>query len=58
MLIGPLALPLLLLLPNLQRKDPRDPEGDKRPTDRIGAAKPAVQGNPDPSQLNVSFSFH
>jgi hypothetical protein len=53
-LIGPLAFPLLFLLPNLQRKDPQGPEGEKRPTD---ATRPVIQGNPDPSHLKMSSSF-
>jgi MFS family permease len=56
-LIGPLAFPLLLLLPNLQRKDPNGPEGEQRPAEVIGAAKPVIRGNPDPGRLNISFSF-
>jgi MFS family permease len=56
-LIGPLAFPLLLLLPNLQRKDPDGPEGEQRPLEAIGAAKPGIQGNPGPAHLHMSFSF-
>jgi hypothetical protein len=56
-LIGPLAFPLLLLLPNLRRKDPSGPEGGKRPAEAIGAVKPVTQGNPDPNHLNMSFAF-
>jgi MFS family permease len=56
-LIGPLAFPLLFLLPNLQRKDPGSPEGEQRPTEVTGAAKPVIQGNSDPGRLNISFSF-
>jgi MFS family permease len=56
-LIGPLALPLLFLLPNLQRRDPGDPEGEQRPTDATRATKPAVQGHPDPGRLEMPFSF-
>jgi hypothetical protein len=52
-LLGPLAFPLLLLLPNLQREDPQGPEGEQRPAD----VKSAIQGDPDPSRLNMSFSF-
>jgi len=36
-LIGPLALPLLLLLPNLHRKDPKGPKGEKRPAQLLEA---------------------
>jgi hypothetical protein len=56
-LIGPPAFPLLFLLPNLQRKDPGDPEGGQRPADAIGAAKRGIPGNPNPRHLNMSFSF-
>jgi hypothetical protein len=54
-LIGPLALPLLFLLPN-HRKDPEGPQGEKRSTEVIGAVKPVIQGNPDPNLLNMSFA--
>jgi MFS family permease len=56
-LIGPLAFLLLFLLPNLRRTEPGSPEGGKRPTELIGAAKPVIQGNPEPSHLDMSFSF-
>jgi hypothetical protein len=56
-LIGPLVFPLLFLLPNLQRKDPSDPEGEQRLADATRAAKPVIQGHPDPSYLKMSFSF-
>jgi MFS family permease len=55
-IIGPLALPLLFLLPNPQRKDPEGPKGEKRPTDVISAGRPVIQGNADPDQLNLSFA--
>lgn len=54
--IGPLAIPLLFLLPNLHREDPNGPEGEKRPEDVIGAEKPVIQGSPDPSRLNMSLA--
>jgi MFS family permease len=55
-LIGPLALPLLFLLPNLHRKDPGGPKGGQRHADATGAAKPVIQGNPDPRHLDMSFA--
>lgn len=58
-LIGPLALPLLFLLPDLQRKDPKDPKcptGGKPPADAIAAVKPVIQGSPDPSRPHMSFA--
>lgn len=55
-ILGPLALPLLFLLPNLQRGDPEGPKGEKRPTEMIGAAKPVIQGKADPDHLNLSFA--
>jgi MFS family permease len=54
-LIGPLALPLLFLLPKLHRRDPNVPKGDNG-TDVIGAVKPAMQRNPDLSHRNMSFA--
>jgi hypothetical protein len=54
-LIGPLAFPLLLLLPNLQHKDPQGPEGEQPPAGATRAIKPAVQGNPDPGRVDMSF---
>jgi hypothetical protein len=56
-LFGPLAFPLLFLLPNLHRGDPQGPEGEQRPADATCTVKSAVQDNPDPSRLNMSFSF-
>jgi MFS family permease len=59
-LIGPLALPLLYLLPNLHRRDPQGPErpnGEKRRAERIGAVKPVIHGNPDPSRLDMAFAW-
>jgi hypothetical protein len=56
-LIGPLAFPLLLLLPSLQRNDPGDPKGEQRPAEVVGAAEPVIRGNPDPGRLSLSFSF-
>jgi MFS family permease len=53
--IGPLALPLLLLLPNLHRQDPKGPKGEKGPAD-VGAVKPVIRGNPNQSHLNMSFA--
>jgi hypothetical protein len=55
-IIGPLALPLLFLLPNLHRKDPDDPRGEGRPAGAGGAARPAIPSNPDRSQLDMSFA--
>jgi hypothetical protein len=55
-MIGPLALPLLFLLPNLHR-DPQGPKGEKRPAERIGAVKPVIQGNPDPGHLDIAFAW-
>jgi hypothetical protein len=43
LLIGPLALPLLFLLPNLDRKDPEDPKGERR-----GKACNPKQSGPGP----------
>jgi MFS family permease len=54
-LIGPLALPLLFLLPNL-RKDPNGPKGKNGPANVTGAATPAMQRNPEPSHRNMSFA--
>jgi MFS family permease len=56
-LIGPLALPLLLLLPNLNRGDTRGPRGEKHPAERIGAVKPVTQGDPDPGHLDMAFAW-
>jgi hypothetical protein len=53
LLIGPLALPLLFLLPNLDRKDPEDPKGDRRAAGASGAVRPAIQSNPDPGHLDM-----
>jgi MFS family permease len=53
-LIGPLALPLLFLLPNLHRKDPDGPQGKNGPAHVTGAATPAIRRNPEPS--NMSFA--
>jgi hypothetical protein len=53
-LLGPLALPLLFLLPNLRRRDPGGPNGEKR-ADVIDAVKPAIPGNPNPSHFRMSF---
>jgi MFS family permease len=55
-LIGPLAFPLLFLLPNLQRRDPQGPNGVRRPTERIGAVTPGIPGNRDSGQLGMSFA--
>jgi hypothetical protein len=58
-LIGPLALPLLFLLPNLRCKDPKDPErpkGEKHPAETTGAVKPATQGNLDPGHFDMAFT--
>jgi MFS family permease len=55
-LIGPLALPLLFLLPNLQRSDPQGPNGERRAAETTGAGRPMIQGNADPDQLNLSFA--
>jgi hypothetical protein len=55
-IIGPLALPLLFLLPNLQRRDPDGPKGEKRPAEMISTGRPVIQGNADPDQLNLSFA--
>ena len=52
-ILGPLALPLLFLLPKLQHGDPEGPNGEKRPS---GAVKPVSPGNADPGQLNLSFA--
>jgi MFS family permease len=52
-IVGPLALPLLFLLPNLKRGDPEGPNGEKRPS---GAVKPVLPGNADPGRLNLSFA--
>jgi hypothetical protein len=49
--LGPLALPLLFLLPNLRRRDTGGPEGEKRPAD---VAKPLVQDDPNPSRLSFA----
>jgi len=54
--IGPLALPLLFLLPNLQRKDFGGPKGERRPAGVSDVAKPAIQSNPDPGHLDMSFA--
>ena len=54
-LLGPLALPLLFLLPNLRRKDPGDPKGEQRPADAIGAPKPVMTGKPDSSRLDCGL---
>jgi MFS family permease len=54
--IGPLAIPLLFLLPNLHRNDPEDPKGERRPAGVSGTAKPAIQSNPDRSHLDMSFA--
>jgi MFS family permease len=51
-ILGPLALPLLLLLPKLQHGEPAGPNGEKRP---CGPEKPVLPGNADPGQLNLSF---
>jgi MFS family permease len=51
-ILGPLALPLLFLLPNLQRGDTEGPNGEKRPS---GAVKPVIPGNADPGQFNLSL---
>jgi MFS family permease len=55
-LIGPLAFPLLFLLPNLHAKDPEGPAGDKRPANVTDAVTPAIQRNPEPSRRNMSFA--
>jgi hypothetical protein len=55
-IIGPLALPLLFLLPNPQRKDPEGPNGEKRPSEMISAGRPVTPSNPDPDQFNLSFA--
>jgi hypothetical protein len=52
-IIGPLALPLLFLLPKLQHGDPEGPKSEKRPS---GAVKPVMEGESDPGQLNLSFA--
>jgi hypothetical protein len=49
-ILGPLALPLLFLLPNLQHGDPEGPKGEKRASD---VARPVIDA--DPGQLNMSF---
>ena len=51
-ILGPLAFPLLFLLPKLEHGDHADPNGEKRPS---GAEKPVLPGNADPGQLNLSF---
>jgi MFS family permease len=55
-LIGPLALPLLFLLPNLRRKDTSGPNGKNGPANVIGAVTPAIQRNPEPSHRNMSVA--
>jgi hypothetical protein len=55
-ILGPLALPLLFLLPKLQHGDPEGPKGEKRPAEMIGAAKPVIPDHPDPNPLNLSFA--
>ncbi len=55
-LIGPLALPLLFLLPNLHRRDPEGPKGEKRPAETIGAGRPVVRGNSGPGHLDMSLA--
>jgi hypothetical protein len=55
-IIGPFALPLVLLFPNLHGRDPQDPTGEKRPADLTAAAKPVIPGDSDPSHLNKSFA--
>jgi hypothetical protein len=55
-IVGPLALPLLFLLPNLKRGDPEGPKGEKRPAEMIGAAKPVIEGKADSGQLDLSFA--
>ena len=54
--VGPFALPLLFLFPNLHGKDPSGPNGENPPSDVIGAVKPMIPGNPDPGRHNVSFA--
>ena len=50
-ILGPLALPLLLLLPNLRRADPGDPQGEKPSAE---AAKHLAQDDRNPSQLSFA----
>jgi hypothetical protein len=52
--IGPFALPLLFLFPNLRGRDPKGPSGENRPADVISAVKPVIPG--DPGHLNMSFA--
>jgi MFS family permease len=55
-LIGPLALPLLFLLPNLRREDPNGPQGKNGPANVTGALTPATQRNPEPGHRDMSFA--
>jgi MFS family permease len=55
-LIGPLALPLLFLLPNLRAKDPEGPKGENGSADAIGTVKPAIQRNALLSRRNMAFA--
>ena len=53
-IIGPLALPLLFLLPKLQHGDPEGPKSEKRSSEMTGAAKPVIASNPD--RLDMAFA--
>jgi hypothetical protein len=55
-LIGPLAFPLLFLLPNLRRKNTHGPNGGNGPANVTGAVTPAIQRYPEPSRRNMSFA--
>jgi hypothetical protein len=56
LLLGPLALPLLWLLPNLRRNDPGGPTGEKRPAEMSGAIKPVIPGDRGPGHLGMSVA--
>jgi MFS family permease len=58
-MIGPLALPLLFLLPN-QHRDPQGParpNGEKPFAATTGAAKPLSRGHSDPGHLDIAFAW-